>query len=817
MGSVHVGIDLGTSNSTLATYDGTSVTVVANSAGEPLTPSVVRIDARGNASVGRRARRFLESDPGNTRSEFKRLMGSAETLSFAASGRSLLPEELSAHVLTSLLADARDALGHAVRAAVISTPALFEVPQNHATTRAGRLAGLEEIVLIQEPVASAIAAGWSADPHGLWLVFDLGGGTLDVSLLETREGFLRVVGHTGDNFLGGRDFDVALMDWTLGEIRKESGEPVELSRGNPADRAPLAQLKAACEQTKIELSRNAHSTIVIDGLTLSNGDVRDFEIEVTRSAYEGLIEPLVARSVGICLDLVTQQGFESSAVERVVLVGGPTLTPALRARLSDAFGGRLAEGIDPMTVVARGAALYAATAGLPAWRAEAAPSASGLVVQLEHPSVTADLEPYIVGRFLTPSGEKPPEVVALERADGGFRTDLIAVSEEGSFVAQLRLVGQRENAFRLSAQNGRRPVAIRNPDFRIIHGMTVADPPLSRSLGVARSDDTVHRYFEKGTPLPARRTFVHHTVHSLYPGGSEDALRIPVVQGEFFRAHRNRLIGALQVRGVDIKDAIPAGARVELTLYIDRSGQLHARADFPETGHSVENVVQILMPAASPEALQKELEKTEQRVADLRRRTLGSDLTLARDFERAAFALVEARKGLEAARGGDADAAQRSLRLLLDLNGELDAAEQTIHWPELEAEATGTIQSGLSWVGAFGTAAEQEMFQQAIIAAREGLAARNAAQVDRQIQTMRALRSTAFHRDPESAAHSFEWYQSRMSEASDLRRASDLIKQGRALLQQRNMEGLKQVNRQLDPLFTGTAEERQRSFGSGVS
>ena len=234
---MHVGIDLGTTNSVLATFDGTTLSVVPNALGEMLTPSVVRADARGALLVGRRAFRFLETDPANTRGEFKRLMGTEERLRFEAAGKTFLPEELSAQILTSLLADAEAALGYRPAAAVISTPALFELPQNHATMQAGKLAGLAEVALIQEPVASAIAAGWRADSEGFWLVYDLGGGTLDVSLLETREGWLRVVDHGGDNFLGGKDFDNVLTDWAAARLAAETGRP-PLSRANPAIAGP---------------------------------------------------------------------------------------------------------------------------------------------------------------------------------------------------------------------------------------------------------------------------------------------------------------------------------------------------------------------------------------------------------------------------------------------------------------------------------------------------------------------------------------------------------------------------------------------------
>src|SRR4029079_17487375 len=202
-------------------------------------------------TVGRRAHRALDGDPANTRAEWKRLMGTAERLPFAAAGAALLPEELSAAVIASLLADVRDAAGFTPRAAVISTPALFELPQNHATARAGRLAGLEEVVLIQEPIASAIAAGWPADQEkdrkDTWLVFDLGGGTLDVSLLETDDGRLRVVDHAGDNFLGGKDIDGALVEWAAGARARRGGGDLRADRATARGRRMLARLRAACE------------------------------------------------------------------------------------------------------------------------------------------------------------------------------------------------------------------------------------------------------------------------------------------------------------------------------------------------------------------------------------------------------------------------------------------------------------------------------------------------------------------------------------------------------------------------------------------
>lgn len=813
---VYLGIDLGTTNSSLAAWDGDALTVVPNSQGEHLTPSVVRVDARGTLSVGRRAFRFLDSDPGNTRGEFKRLMGTGERLTFDASGRSFLPEELSAEVLRALLGDARDALGFAPRAAVISTPALFELPQNHATRRAAELAGLEQVELIQEPVASAIAAGWKAEQEGLWLVFDLGGGTLDVSLLETEAGFLRVVDHWGDNFLGGKDLDNAVVDWAVAELRRRHALP-ELSRAHPGSRRALMKLKAACEQAKIDLSRATRAALAVPELCLDgDGAPVDVDLELERSTYEGLIEPLVARCLGVCHTLLERRRVSPEAVGRVVFVGGPTLTPCLRARVAGLFGGRVAEGLDPMTAVARGAALFAAGAGLDARPRTAPPARAGLDLRLEHPAVSADLEPFVVGRFSPEPGEPCPARVRVERADGAYVTPDTPVSAEGGFALQVRLERQRQNRFlvRAFAPDGAEHV-LRSPEFAIVQGLSIADPPLSRSVGLALADDDVHVYFEKGTPLPARRTFAHRTIRPVLPGADHEALCIPVVQGEYARAHRNRLIGTLRVAGP--RQALPVGTSVEVTLHLDRSGQLRARADVPDIGQSFEDVVHVLVPSASAETLERELPAAEQRLAEVRARAYAAGDWLAQErLSEAAALLEETRPCLEAARGGEADAAQRAMRLLLDAGAALDAAETGLEWPELEAEAERALRVNLSWVSAHGTPAERALFDEALGATRGARHARDAAELERQLGVLEALGNAAFQRAPDAPQRVFDWYAAHLSEATDLRRAGELVERGKQARARQDRAQLEALNRQLDPLFPATARQRAQSFGSGI-
>jgi molecular chaperone DnaK len=812
-----IGIDLGTSNSTLAVFDGDSLRVVPNGLGENLTPSVVRLDGRGNVSVGRKAQRFAETDPASVCGEFKRLMGTAEKRRFAA--KSLLPEELSAAVLSALLANASDSLGFAPRAAVISTPALFELPQNHATVKAAKLAGLDEALLIQEPVAAAIAAGWRQEREGIWLVFDLGGGTLDVSLLETKEGRLRVVDHAGDNFLGGKDMDNAVVEWALRELHQRFALPW-LHRGNPQAARALARLKVACEQTRIELSHVSQSVLAIPAFSDdANGNPVDVELTFSRAELETTIEPMLARAEAVVRDLLGHNRRSPDEVAQVVLVGGPTCTPAVRSRIGAIFAGRMAEGIDPMTIVARGAALYAATVGLDARPAEhATAKTAGLALRIEHPPVTADLEPFVVGRFLLARDQVAPHHVRIERTEpvGGAEPVDLAISTEGSFVAQVTLLRHQRSRFRVTAFDGEgKTVPLATSEFAIVHGVSVADAPLARTVGVACADDSTQIYFRKGTPLPARKMFVHQTVKAVAARSQEDALRIPIVQGESFRAHRNRLIGTLEIRGA-AKD-LPAGSRVELTLHLDRSGQLHARADVPAIGQTFEDVVHVLVPSASLDTLVAQLAASKRRIDEVRMRAFQSGTPAAvQALDRTPSLFEEAEGSLEIARGGDPDAAQRAERLLAEVQIVMDDVEAALAWPDLEAEAErcSLLYAGL--VAQWGTPAEQGLFEQALQAAVHARTAQNAPDLERQLQAMNAIGKASYCRNPRSSVNELDWLSAHVVEALNVAEANQLIERARSAVAREDVFGVRTLLSQLWVLFPNSVEERNKSFGSGI-
>ncbi|HFE46881.1 MAG TPA: Hsp70 family protein, partial [Nannocystis exedens] len=794
------------------------ITPVRNAQGGTLTPSIVRIDSRGNMFVGSRARRYLENDPDNTRGEFKRLMGTAQEVEFPGSGQRHSPQALSAEILKSLRADIVEQFGFTPDVAVISVPALFELPQNAATSEAARLAGFERVELLQEPIASALAAGWSADEtNGAWLVYDLGGGTFDVSLLETRDGLLRVVGHDGDNFLGGKDFDWAIVEWALAQIQERDG--IELSRQDPEHAPALLKLKLAAEEAKIELTRAQSTVLAIPRLTIHNGVPYDLDLELRRSTLESLCQPAIERTLAVCSRLLESHGLTSAELSHVVMVGGPSVMPALREQVQTMLGCTLSEGLDPMTLVAQGAAIYAATAGL-----DASPQPlalpDGYKVWLQFPAMSSDLTPHVVGRTIADDSAtiQAPTEIRLLRSDGLWESPWADVDSEGAFVLSTSLLPRKPNVFKIEGRRSDGAGVVISPStLTIVQGLTISDPPLSRTIGVALANDSVRVYFERGVPLPARRTFTLRTVEGVGQGSEQSLVKIPIVQGEHDEAHLCRLVGTLEISGVAIKEDLPSGSEIEMTLELDRGGRMSARALVPALDQLFENVAQLLVPEADPEVLAASVEAARKRIADLRsdafRRGEIGQLDPLNAIEAALPALEI---DISAAIGGDHDAAQKARRSLLEIDAKLENLELDRNWPEIIQEANESLVWATSWVGELGLPHEQHLLKETIKSMRKAEEARDASELQRQLRLISRLGNTASRRHPEAWSRRFEYAASQVGDANDIVRAQALIKEGREALDRGDNDALRSIVQKLWQLLPTDVETRRLSYDSGV-
>jgi molecular chaperone DnaK len=538
------------------------------------------------------------------------------------------------------------------------------------------------------------------------------------------------------------------------------------------------------------------------------------DLELTRGTVERLCAPLVDRALEVCVRLMTTHGLGAGRLAKIVLVGGPTVMPIVRARVAARLEAAIAEGHDPMTLVAQGAALYAATAGLDGRAAPAQPS-TGRQVWLQYPAVSADLTPHVVGKFV---GADAPAKIKLARNDGAWTSGEATVAPDGTWIASVTLLPRRACTFEIvaTAANGER-ISISPPALTIVQGLTIGDPPLSRTLGVALASGHVQVYLERGAPLPARRTFTHHTVETVAKGSKDSVLRIPIVQGEMSQAHLCRLVGTLDIGGDAVKDTVPTGSPVEVTIELDRGGRLSARALVPVIEQVFEHVAHLLVPDAAPEALESAMRDLRRQLMDLRTDAFRHGLSqVIEKLDRLESRLSEAERDIDAAHGGDADAAQRARRALLDVDATMADADLARKWPELDAAARQAAIAASSTVGFHGTDAERGLLQEVLTAMDKARKDKDAPELERQMRLANRLSSAAFNRTPEAWEWYFEDAASEVSKARDLPRAQRLVTDGKAAVARGDMEELRKVVKALWQLLPEDSEARKKGFDSGV-
>ncbi len=366
-----IGIDLGTTNSCVAIMQGGEPVVIANSEGARTTPSVVGFAKNGERLVGQAAKRQAITNPENTVFSIKRFMGrkheevlteeklvpykiiegTGGDLRVKASGKEYTPPEISAIILQKMKQTAEDYLGQKVTKAVITVPAYFNDSQRQATKDAGKIAGLDVLRIINEPTAAALAYGLDKKKNEKIAVYDLGGGTFDISILEIGDGVFEVRSTNGDTHLGGDDFDQRIMDWLADEFKKSDG--IDLRK----DRMALQRLKEASEKAKCELSSNAQTEINLPFITADAGGPKHLTVSLTRAKLEQLVGDLVQRTIAPCKKALEDAKLKASEIDEVVLVGGQTRMPKVQDVVKELFGKEPHKGVNPDEVVAVGAAI----------------------------------------------------------------------------------------------------------------------------------------------------------------------------------------------------------------------------------------------------------------------------------------------------------------------------------------------------------------------------------------------------------------------------------------------------------------------------
>ncbi len=365
-----IGIDLGTTNSVVAVMEGGEPTVITNAEGGRTTPSVVAFTDKNERLVGQVAKRQAVTNPENTVFSIKRFMGrrhsevseeltmvpyqvekDGDDVRIVAQGKKYSPPEISAIILQKLKSAAEDYLGEKVERAVITVPAYFNDSQRQATKDAGKIAGLKVERIINEPTAAALAYGLEKKTDEKIVVYDFGGGTFDVSILEVGDGVVEVKATNGDTHLGGDNFDQRVIDWIIEEFKKDQG--IDLS----GDRMALQRLKEAAEKAKIELSSVPETEINLPFVTADQSGPKHLSLKLSRAKFESLVEDLLRRAIEPCKQALADSGLEPGEIDEIVLVGGSTRVPAVQAQVREVFGQEPHKGVNPDEVVALGAAI----------------------------------------------------------------------------------------------------------------------------------------------------------------------------------------------------------------------------------------------------------------------------------------------------------------------------------------------------------------------------------------------------------------------------------------------------------------------------
>jgi molecular chaperone DnaK len=624
MATLNFGIDLGTTNSSVVCCRDGEVRVFQSAELMNVTPSVVYIGKTGRMIAGKRAYDAWPADPQNTQAEFKRWMGFSDKLMFPASGKQMSAEELSAEILKSLRADVRRAISEELTAAVITVPAAFGALQCDATARAAKMAGLLEAPLLQEPIAAAIAYGASAKEKGQrWMIFDLGGGTLDIAVVSTRNGRLSVLDHQGNNRLGGKDIDRAIAaELLLAPLATQFKLPDRVKQPGNYDRLFRNVVRLA-EQTKIALSTSEATQVDVFEI---GDDLEGMPIEasftVTRSELEKQIEPVIAQCLELVQRALTGARLEASAIDRVLIVGGPTQMPVIRDALISTLGNKLDYSIDPMTVVARGAALYASTlectVANPALVASRKSAAGAVQVKLNHERAAGTQQSPVAGVLAMPNEIAQ---VKIDSHGGVWTSGWIPVSQN-RFVAEVMLTaGIPVTRFNLGARaaNGT-PIAVSPAEFSIAYMLPMSAPPLPHTVAIELSSlngiVSFDPVFKRQTPLPAEVRKIYRADRTLRQSDHDQTLPIKFWEIEVSDDPQEKWwAGCVHIRAEKLRRPLIEGAEIELAVKIDKSRKMTVEVFIASLNQGFSDEVFVPDPPATRDQLQQQLDLYFDRVA----------------------------------------------------------------------------------------------------------------------------------------------------------------------------------------------------------
>ena len=600
----YVGIDLGTTNSAICSFDGESIRLYKSPEQHDVTPSAIFIDRRGNKYVGSRAYNNAARNPDNAAVLFKRLMGTSTPVKLPAVNLTMTPEECSAEVLRALYGYLPEEIrGDGDTGTVITVPAAFNQMQKDSTMAAADAAGLGRVALMQEPVAAVMSVMRQRKNDGVFVVYDLGGGTLDIAIAESISGRVTLLAHGGIAMCGGRDFDRILFDNIVKPWLLENFDLPEDLTTNPQFKSLLRMATWATEKAKIELSQKEEAVVSLPetelGVRDQSGEEIYIDITIDRKRYDGLIGPKVEESIVSARETLEKAGLSPHDVERVVFVGGPTHYKPLRDKVAFELGIAPSTDVNPMTAVAEGAAVFAesidwASQSRGRKSARGAISAGGaLDLSFNYIARTPDSKAKIVAKL----GSSAPAGVEfqIDSLDTGWSSGRIALKDGAGI--ELNLTKPGDNTFKVFVfdSNGG-PVSLREDKIVIARTAASIDAiPASHSVGVEARDKVGGRLsldylVREGDQLPKKGKKTFKAGESL-KAGSAGSIKFKLWEGDISDPiNDNRFIGMFEIKGTDFDDGvIAAGAELICEYEVLDSGNIVLEVSVPSISGSFQS------------------------------------------------------------------------------------------------------------------------------------------------------------------------------------------------------------------------------------
>ena len=595
---IRIGIDLGTTNSSIAINVNGKIEIIKKPGGVGYTPSVFGFNKTGNKIVGQKAYEYLykygsKNEVKNFKAEIKRLMGTPETVFFERAKTKMTPEEISSEILKELKEDIlRKYPDFDTVAAVITIPAAFSVLQSEATKKAGNLAGFKHVILLQEPIAAASSYGFQNAKNENWLIYDFGGGTFDIALISCKDGILSVLGHNGDNFLGGKNIDWDVVDTIIIPKILEKYQLTNFTRKNTKYQNIFSHLKYSAELAKIELSQYDKTTIEIEDIGKDDsGEEISLSIDISRPELEKIIKSTIDRTIELTNDTLKESGMKSTSVKKLILVGGPTQIPYLKERLENDLKIQVDSSVDPLTVVAHGACIFAMSQKIPKeFSSNKTKKIKGVNnITLNYSSLTSDTEESVTG-IIEGLAESEQYYIQIQ-SDSGTFTGAKTKIKKGKFYYTINIEPNKQNSFWVYVfdQKGN-PVKISTDSFSITHGLSVSGAPIPHSISVVISKknvssnimtDVCENIFEKGSILPLKQTQDVYKTSRILKKDEDSSLDINIVEGESEIPDRNTFVCKLGINGKDLPHDLPEGTPVELTFEYDESRGVFVKAYVP--------------------------------------------------------------------------------------------------------------------------------------------------------------------------------------------------------------------------------------------